>query len=156
MRVLFVCLGNICRSPAAEGVLVGLAEKHGLGHQLTVDSAGTGDWHVGSLADPRMRKAASVRGFELTHRARQIVVKDLEHFDHIFTMDEHNYKNVLALTSDTQLHQKVRPFVSLLSQTLERIPDPYYGDLKGFDHVLDLLEDGCGNLLKNLRDLQRL
>ncbi len=149
MRILFVCLGNICRSPAAEGVLIGLAQKEGVADRLVVDSAGTGDWHSGSLADVRMRKAAKLRGFDLTHKARQISFDDLEHFDHIFTMDEENYRNVLAMATRPHLRVKVRPFVTLLTQSLDRIPDPYYGDHRDFDHVLDLLEEGCRNLLKN-------
>jgi protein-tyrosine phosphatase len=82
------------------------------------------------------------------------VAQDLEDFDHIFTIDEHNYRNVLTLTSNPQLQQKVQTFVRLLTQPLDRIPDPYYGDLQDFDHVLDLLEDGCPNFLKDLRNRQ--
>lgn len=127
--------------------MVGLLEKAGLGGQFFVDSAGTGDWHVGSLADPRMRRMALLRGYNLTHRARQFVAQDFSKFDFIFTMDEHNYRDVLALSPDSVAKGKVQPFSALLSQSLPRIPDPYYGQEKDFEHVLDLLEEGCGNFI---------
>lgn len=146
-RVLFVCLGNICRSPAAEGVFLGILRRAGLSSRFVVDSAGTGDWHIGALADPRMRKAAKSRGYELEHKARQFVVQDFQRFDRIYTMDEHNYQTVLAKAKNPDDRPKVIPFVRLLSAPRPEIPDPYYGLEDDFELVLDLLEEGLERLL---------
>lgn len=149
MRILFVCLGNICRSPAAEGVLRHILNERGLDGEIQVDSAGTGSWHVGEPADERMREAASRRGYELTSRARQITPADLDAFDLIVTMDRENLENVRRLGSG-------RARVKLLSDYLddshpEEVPDPYYGGSQGFETVLDMLEAAMERILAEVR-----
>jgi len=151
MRVLFVCLGNICRSPAAEGVLLKLLETHALGDAFQVDSAGTGAWHAGERADPRMRAAAAGRGIELHSTARQITARDLDGFDLILTMDDDNLVKTLRLDPSGRHHHRIRPLAPYCRrQTVDTIPDPYAGGLEGFEHVLDLLEDACDTLLSEL------
>jgi protein-tyrosine phosphatase len=154
-RVLFVCLGNICRSPAAEGVFVHLLSQQGLADRFVVDSAGTGGWHVGRRADERMRAAATRRGIDLTSRARQIDPGDLHSFDHILTMDDDNLAAVRALAREAgnpagqaQIEAMTR-YCRRHSGVLE-VPDPYYGGPQGFEQVLDLLDDACRGLLEAL------
>jgi protein-tyrosine phosphatase len=152
-KVLFVCLGNICRSPAAEGVFLHLLARTGAEEAFCVDSAGTGGWHVGKPADARMRAAASARGIHLPSRARQIELGDLEAFDWILTMDHDNRRHVQALARE--LGPKATAEIRCITTYSQRfdadhIPDPYYGGAQGFEHVLDLLEDACGGLLKAL------
>ena len=151
-RVLFVCLGNICRSPAAEGVFLDLLAKEDLSHAFEVDSAGTGSWHVGQRADSRMRAAAQRRGIELHSRARQIQPEDLESFDWIITMDDSNLQNVRALDPTGVSHERIVPLTGHCSRhSTGEVPDPYYGGDQGFEQVLDLLEDACEGLLMRLR-----
>ena len=154
-RVLFVCLGNICRSPAAEGVFLHLLAQAEASDRFVVDSAGTGSWHVGTAADRRMREAASRRGITLTSRARQLEPDDLLHFDHILTMDASNLAQVESLARDSGLAPAHRPRIEPLVRYCSRfealeVPDPYYGGAAGFEHVLDLLEDACTGLLAAL------
>ncbi len=152
-RILFVCLGNICRSPAAEGILRDLVIRRGLTEQIEIDSAGTYAGHTGELADPRMRRAASARGIELTHRARQIREVDFERFDRIIVMDDYNYEDVHRLAPSRELAMKIyrmREFFS--SSRYSYVPDPYYEGREGFEIVLDLLEEGCGRLLDELTE----
>ena len=153
MKILFVCLGNICRSPAAEGVFLHLLQERGLSDQFLVDSAGTGGWHVGNPADRRMQAAANRRGIQLPSRARQISLDDLSEFDLILTMDDANLAAVTSLASEAgrRATAKIKPMLSYTSQFSEtEVPDPYYGGEAGFEHVLDLLEDACSNLLDEL------
>ena len=151
-RVLFVCLGNICRSPAAEGVFLDLLERENLSTAFEVDSAGTGNWHVGKRADPRMRAAAERRGIELPSRARQIEPEDLSRFAGIIAMEASNLANVRALDPSGSSHDRIVPLTSHCSRhEASEVPDPYYGGEQGFEHVLDLLEDACSGLLKRLR-----
>lgn len=149
-RVLFVCLGNICRSPAAEGIMTAWAQTAQKADSwpchIEVDSAGTGDWHAGELADPRMRQAAEKRGYPLIHRARQIMLKDFYDFDLLLTMDPSIQKAVVNLSPDLVLAKKVRPFGELLGDGETSVPDPYFGNQKGFEEVLDLLERGLQHL----------
>ena len=151
-RVLFVCLGNICRSPAAEGVFLHLLAQAEAADRFVVDSAGTGSWHVGTAADRRMREAASRRGITLSSRARQLEPDDLLHFDHILTMDASNLAQVESLARESRVassnRARIEPLVRYCSrfEALE-VPDPYYGGAAGFEHVLDLLEDACTGLL---------
>lgn len=148
VRVLFVCLGNICRSPAGEGVFTKMVADAGLSDRIEVDSAGTIGMHAGHPADSRMRAVAAQRGYNLTSRARKVVEDDLDQFDLILTMDEDNRRNVLSLTKTEAQRARVRPFCSFCEDHDEtEVPDPYYGGPKGFDHVLDLLEDGCRGVL---------
>ncbi len=150
--ILFVCLGNICRSPAAEGVFLHLIGLQGLEDAFTVDSAGTGDWHVGRSADARMRSAASRRGIDLPSRARQISTADLSRFDHVLTMDRQNLKAVRGLAVQGEATAQIGPLTRYCRRySIEEVPDPYYGGEEGFDRVLDLLEDACGGLLETLR-----
>ncbi len=152
-RLLFVCLGNICRSPAAEGVFLHQLKIQGLENQFLVDSAGTGGWHVGNRADARMRAAAKQRGIDLPSRARQISMEDLKSFDLILTMDDDNLRNVQALAKEAGVRASalIKPMLSYASQTtITEVPDPYYGGDAGFEQVLDLLEDACQGLLSEL------
>ena len=159
-RLLFVCLGNICRSPAAEGVFLHLLAQEGLEDQFVVDSAGTGGWHVGNPADRRMRAAAERRSIHLPSRARQIETADLHRFDRILTMDDDNLRAVQALARglDRQPQQPKAPMARIEPITrhcarfqVRDVPDPYYGGEQGFEQVLDLLEDACSGLLQELR-----
>ena len=153
-RLLFVCLGNICRSPAAEGVFLHLIAREGLEDQFVVDSAGTGGWHAGQPADRRMRAAAERRGIHLPSRARQITLADFSAFDRILTMDDDNLRDVQALARELAGRSGlalIEPMTSHCRQHQDRlVPDPYYGGEQGFEHVLDLLEDACAGLLDTL------
>ena len=153
MKVLFVCLGNICRSPAAEGVFMHLLQERGLSDQFVVDSAGTGGWHVGSPADRRMQAAADRRGIQLPSRARQISRDDFSSFDLVLTMDDDNLAAVqgLAREAGARATATIKPMLSYSRRFNEtEVPDPYYGGDAGFEHVLDLLEEACSNLLNEL------
>jgi len=152
-RILFVCLGNICRSPAAEAVFLNLIKNEHLLDSFDVDSAGTGSWHVGSKADERMRNAAQKRGITIKSIARQINVDDFHFFDLILTMDNDNLKalNCLSKDSGAFCDEKIKPILSYANNTkLLEVPDPYYGGEKGFENVLDLLEDACDGLLHQI------
>ncbi|MAH58892.1 MAG: protein tyrosine phosphatase [Synechococcus sp. ARS1019] len=151
--LLFVCLGNICRSPAAEGVFLHLLDQRGLNDQFIVDSAGTGGWHVGNPADRRMQAAANKRGIQLPSRARQISLDDLRTFDLVLTMDDANLAAVRSLADEagSQATATIQPMLSFSTAFSEtEVPDPYYGGEAGFEHVLDLLEDACSNLLDDI------
>lgn len=150
--VLFVCLGNICRSPQAEGIFRAQVAAAGLAGQFVIDSAGTSNYHAGELPDWRTRKASAARGVDLTHRSRPFEVADFERFDHIVVMDHSNLRDVLALAP----HALHRTKVSLLRShdaqpTDSPVPDPYSGGETGFDHVFDLCESACAGLLSKLR-----
>lgn len=146
-RVLFVCLGNICRSPTAEGVFRNRAAAAGL--SVTVDSAGTGAWHVGEAPDGRAQAEARKRGYDLSHqRARQATAQDFRDFDLIFAMDRSNLANLTRLRPEGA-GAKLSLFLDLLpAQSLREVPDPYYED--GFDTVLGLIEDGCDALIRQI------
>ena len=152
-KILFVCLGNICRSPAAEGIFKQKIKDRGLEKLFFVDSAGTGGWHVGNLADPRMRETALARGIELTSRSRQIEENDLYEFDNILVMDKDNLHAVKSLIKD-QLHpvkSKIKLILNYSKESqLDEVPDPYYGGQNGFDNVLDLLDHALDGLIDSL------
>ena len=154
-RVLFVCLGNICRSPAAEGVFLHLLDQQQLQDRFVVDSAGTGGWHTGRPADRRMRAAAAARGLDLTSRARQLQRTDLTDFDHILTMDADNLAAVRALSLELGSRSdlaRIEPLTRYCREhRVEAVPDPYYGGPEGFERVLDLLFDACQGLVEQLR-----
>ncbi|MDY7094463.1 MAG: low molecular weight protein-tyrosine-phosphatase [Acidobacteriota bacterium] len=148
-NVLFVCMGNICRSPAAEGVFRSLLAEQGLDDRIGVDSAGTIGAHAGEPADARMRAAARQRGYELTSRARRVLEGDLDAFDLIIAMDRENFHDLQALHPDPR--GRLRLFADYLPETAPRdVPDPYYGGTRGFEEVLDLLETGCPAVLEEL------
>ena len=153
VSVLFVCLGNICRSPAAEAIFIDLIQKKRLTDSFFVDSAGTGNWHIGKKADLRMRIAAERRNIRILSRARQITSEDLEKFNYILAMDNSNFKNIKNLknlTSATQLAaiKKIQDFRSVFKE--EEVPDPYFGGEEGFDNVLDILEDSVTGFLNSI------
>ncbi len=151
VRVLFVCMGNICRSPIAQGVFENVARRAGLEDKIFVDSAGTGNWHVGSPPDERAMKSARLRGLEISaQRARQISRDDCENFDYILTMDEENYYMVSSLCRGSVV---VRPFLDFAADSPEReVPDPYYGGPEGFERVMDLVEEASEGLLEDIRE----
>jgi len=153
ISVLFVCLGNICRSPAAEAIFKSLITEKGIGNQFIVDSAGTGSWHVGKKADSRMRFAAKQRNINITSNARQIGEDDFRKFKYILVMDNSNFKNVIDLKkqvkgSDFAKILKMQNFSSIFNET--EVPDPYFGGDAGFDHVLDILEDSVSCFLDDI------
>ena len=148
-RVLFVCMGNICRSPAGESVMQRFATEYGL--DVEIDSAGTHGYHVGEQADPRMRTAAEARGYEMTSRARQVTKTDLEpgRYDLILAMDRENHALLLEMANESKMH--IRMFGDYLDdQWPKDVPDPYYGEEEGFDEVLDMLEEGCPLILQTI------
>ena len=151
MRVLFVCLGNICRSPTAEGVLRHKLREAGLEGRIEVDSAGTGDWHVGKAPDSRTRQAAQQRGYDLSAlRARQVAAADFHRFDLILAMDSSNLAHLEDLWPAAQVAE-LDLLLRRYQLALDEVPDPYYGGEEGFEQVLDLLEQACDALLVELR-----
>ena len=150
--VLFVCLGNICRSPAAQGVMQRLVDERGLSDRFFIDSAGTGGWHIGDLPDKRMRVHARPRGYELTHRARKVQAGDFEDFDLIVGMDAANVDDLRYLAATIEQQDKVVMMGDYIRQypNYDYVPDPYYEGSEGFELVLDLLEDACDNLLNRI------
>jgi len=151
-RILFICLGNICRSPAAEGVMKAIVKESGLSDEVYVDSAGIGNWHVGELPDARMREHGRRRGYDFNSRARQFSAADFDNFDYIIVMDEQNYRDVCR-QARSQIDQnkvlRMRDF--FIDYTgCETVPDPYYGGPEGFELALDLIEDGCRGLMDKI------
>ena len=152
VKVLFVCLGNICRSPTAQGVFTALINREGLSNVVSVDSAGTGAWHVGDQPDRRAQAAAKTRGYDLsTQRARQIKETDFLDFDYIIAMDSQNHSD-LSMKAPTNALDRIRMFLSFApKEGITDVPDPYYGGANGFDHVLDLVEAASLGLLQEIR-----
>ena len=153
-RILFVCMGNICRSPAAEGIAKKFLEKKGLNGTIEIDSAGTLDYHTGELPDSRMIKHASKRGYKLDSRARQFNPdNDFDHFDYIVTMDDDNYSEITSLDKKNKYKDKVYRMVSFSNKLkANEVPDPYYSGSDGFEYVIDILEDSIDGLLKKVED----
>ncbi len=151
-EILFVCLGNICRSPSAEAVMNAVIEKEGLQDIIKVDSAGTLSWHAGEPADGRMKNHASKRGYDLTSISRQIDPKvDFEKFDYILGMDRENMGDIRALDVEKEYNQKLYSMTSFCKNIpAEVVPDPYYGGEEGFENVLDILEDACEGLVEEI------
>ena len=153
ISVLFVCLGNICRSPAAEAIFINLIEEKGLTDHFIVDSAGTGSWHIGKKADSRMRIASERRGINIFSRARQINTNDFEKFNYILAMDNSNFKNINDLRNRCSSNysasiKKIQDFRSVFKEV--EVPDPYFGGDQGFDDVLDILEDSVNGFLDSI------
>ena len=150
VRILFVCLGNICRSPAAEGVFLDILREHGAEGRYLVDSAGTGNYHIGDLPDSRMRVHARQRGLNLTHRCRQVCTEDFEDFDLIIGMDASNLANLRRMAPSVEAARKIHGMAEFFTPEAryDHVPDPYYEGAEGFELVLDLLADGCLNLYR--------
>lgn len=149
VRIIFVCLGNICRSPAAQGMMQEAVDTRGLTEAFLIDSAGTGGYHVGSLPDQRMRAHARRRGLILDHRCRQVSESDLDDFDIIIGMDASNVADLRRLAPTPEAMAKVMPMSAFfaLATRYDYVPDPYYEGAEGFELVLDLLADATLNLL---------
>lgn len=150
LRILFVCLGNICRSPAAEGVMRSMAAKAGRVADYELDSCGFYGGHAGDLPDRRMREAAWQRGYRLEHRSRVIRPSDFDNFDLIFGMDARNVADLHRTAPTVEAERKILPMAALATHhpDFDYVPDPYYEGAEGFQLVLDLLEDACANLLE--------
>jgi protein-tyrosine phosphatase len=158
IRICFVCLGNICRSPTAEGIMLQLVEQAGLSARIEIDSAGTGGYHIGERADPRSRAEAQRRGVELPSRARKFVAEDFERFDYVIAMDRANLAQLAQLAvGDEQLAKLhlLRAFDPASARDAE-VPDPYYGGDQGFGRVFDICHAGCTGLLEHIRQRHRL
>jgi protein-tyrosine phosphatase len=158
MRILFVCMGNICRSPTAEGVMRRLVSQAGLEDRVEIESAGTGGWHVGEPPDERAALAARRRGITLSGAAQQVTPDDFGRFDLLIALDRANLRELLALAPDEEAAEKVRllrEFDPAASGDLD-VPDPYYGGDRGFETVLDLVEAACRGLLDELRAAERV
>ena len=148
VRILFVCLGNICRSPAAHGVMERLVAERGVADRFEIDSAGLYGGHAGDLPDSRMRAHARRRGLELTHRSRQVRESDFDRFDIIVAMDDSNYDRLRAMAPTPEEEKKVVKMADFFTQHpwADCVPDPYYDGAQGFENALDLIEDGCLSL----------
>jgi protein-tyrosine phosphatase len=153
VKLLFVCMGNICRSPTAEGVMRHLLREEGLEDEIVIDSAGTGAWHVGNPPDRRATAAARARGIALEGAARQVRPSDFEDFDLLLVADRENLADMRAIAPDEEARAKVRllrSFDPAAHGDLD-VPDPYYGGPDGFEDVLDLIEAACRGLLAEIR-----
>lgn len=151
IAVLFVCMGNICRSPMAEGVFNRIIENNKATDTFTVDSAGMYSYHSGELADNRMRFHASKRNYNLTHRSRQVVRNDFEKFDYLIAMDEDNFEGLTLMAQTKSDNEKIYRMVDFSRKFQpSHIPDPYYGGDHGFEHVIDLLEDACEGFFEKI------
>lgn len=154
-KLLFICLGNICRSPAANAIMQKYVDEAGLSDKFEIDSAGIGPWHVGQLPDKRMREHGARRGYRIDHIARQFdATKDFDRFDYIIVMDEDNYRNITRQARNDDDRKKVIRMADYFIKWKGRtsVPDPYYGDGEDFELALDLIEDGCKGLLARLNN----
>jgi protein-tyrosine phosphatase len=158
VRVCFVCLGNICRSPTAEGVFRHLVDEAGLSSAFEIDSAGTAGYHSGEPPDHRARAAGKRAGIPVAGNARQFVAADFARFDHVIAMDAANAKDLRRIAPSAEASAKIRLLRSFDPAAPENapIPDPYYGEAQGFDDVLELCRSACGHLLREMRKERRL
>lgn len=156
MKVLFVCLGNICRSPLAEAIFKSKVIRKQLGHKITIDSAGTSNYHIGHQSDPRSRRNALQNNIQVDHCARQISVGDLKSFDYIIAMDRSNLEAILNMDTAKNNNEKIflmRSFGKegvVSSKAIEDVPDPYFGGDEGFQNVFDIVDSSCENFLDYL------
>ena len=154
LKVLFICLGNICRSPAAEGILKSYIEQENLHDDIYVDSAGTINYHTGELPYPEMRKHAKIRGYELTHLARQFDPdKDFTRFDYLITMDDLNYRDIKKLDKNNLYSSSLLKMIQFCTQhNVSSVPNPYDCGPEAYENVLNILEDACANLLIKIKN----
>lgn len=157
IKVLFVCMGNICRSPTAEGVFTRLVNERNLAHLFEIDSAGTHDYHIGKAPDLRSQQAAKERGIDLGHlRARQVQEDDFENFDYVLAMDKDNY-SILAHACPEHYQDKIKFFLEYAPHLgIREVPDPYFGGAQGFERVLDMVEEAAQGFLAALQKTGRL
>jgi protein-tyrosine phosphatase len=153
LRLCFVCLGNICRSPTAEGIMRTLVSQEGLDGHIDVESAGTGTWHLGEPADSRARETAKARGVTLDRRAQQFTRESFDRFDYVLVMDEDIQKTIRRLSPSREDQEKVHVLRDFdpASPKSSRVPDPYYGGPEGFEDVFDICDAACRGLLAHLR-----
>lgn len=150
-KILFLCMGNICRSPAGHCVFQQLVDDAGVSDQFEIESAGTIGFHIGSEPDQRMQQTMRARGIPIIGKSRQLISADLEYYDLILAMDYENLEGAHKLNPDQTHWHKIKLFSEYCTKHDEtEVPDPYYGGDQGFEHVMDMIEDGCGNLLKAL------
>lgn len=150
-KILFICLGNICRSASAEEIMRTLIKKEGLENEIDVDSAGISGYHEGDLPDARMRAHAIRRGYRLTHLSRPVRTEDFYNFDLIVGMDDNNIDALHDKAPDTDSEKKIRRMTDFCrTKVADHVPDPYYGGAQGFENVLDILEDACQGLLEEI------
>lgn len=148
--ILMVCLGNICRSPLAEGLLQDKIEKHNL--DVKVDSAGTSGHHSGEKPDARMISTAKNKGLDISYiKSRQFKISDFQNFDMIFVMDNSNYKNIISLTNDLEEQKKVQRILDLVNSPITEVPDPYFGGNAGFENVYNLLDEATDIIINKLK-----
>ena len=154
IKILFVCLGNICRSPSAETVFRHIVSREGYENKIEIDSSGTIGYHAGEKADARMRTHALARGYNITHIARKFnAAKDFKHFDFIIGMDESNFSDLQSLDSKNEFSHKIKKMVQYSKNPkTKEVPDPYYSGPDGFENVLDILEDACENFFKEIKN----
>lgn len=157
IAVLFVCTGNICRSPTGEGVFRALLERQGLSEQFFIDSAGTSGWHVGEPPDRRSQAAALERGIDLSQQSsRRLTAADFDRFDYLLAMDRGHHQAMLRMAPPGR-ENRVHLFLSFANlPDIQDVPDPYYGGVHGFSHVLDLVQTGCDALLAHIRQAHRM
>lgn len=151
-NVLFVCLGNICRSPTAHGIFEQMVRSSGLQDRIGIDSCGTGAWHIGQPPDERTLRAARARGYDLSHlRARKLVLEDFDRFDYILSMDTRNLADVIR-KAPAGYEGEIRLLLDYLPErNILEVPDPYYGGEEGFDRVFNLIESACESLLAEIK-----
>lgn len=153
IKILFVCLGNICRSPLAEGIFKKIIVENKLENKFSVDSAGTSDYHIGEDPDPRTFETARKYDISLESKGRQFNTEDFDKFDYIIVMDESNYEDVIALSRDDEDRNKVRFMRDFDPEMKEiNVPDPYFGEKDGFREVYEILERSCKKFLKSLKN----
>ena len=151
-KILFFCLGNICRSASAEEIMRTFVKRAGMENEIEVDSAGISGYHEGDLPDARMRAHAARRGYALTHRSRPVRTDDFYRFDLILGMDDSNVDALHDKAPDTETEKKIRRMTDFCrAKTADHVPDPYYGGAQGFENVLDILEDACQGLLEEIK-----